>query len=148
MQAKTAVLAALAAFLAVAAAATSVVTADDGPSGPPAFRAVVHVNFADAERQAKGLKNVRNMLKAVGPDAAIEVVCHGPGINLLLKENNPSADEVRALAGRGVKFLACENTMVEKSIDRSSLLAEAGTIPSGAVEVVRQQQTGAGYFRP
>lgn len=116
-------------------------------AGAKRLRAVVHINFADAERQKKGLKNVRNILKAE-PSADVEVVCHGAGIGLVIKDENPSAAEVESLAAEGVKFLACENTLQEKSISREALLPHVSTVPSGAVEVIRRQQQGAGYFRP
>ena len=56
----------------------------------PMLKAVVHVNFADAERQGHGLKNISN----------------------------------------------------------DNLLQGITTVPSGAVEVIRKQQQGFGYFKP
>ena len=46
--------------------------------GKPMLKAVVHINFADSERQKHGLKNVTNILKEE-KGAEIEVVCHGGG---------------------------------------------------------------------
>lgn len=125
--------------------------ADDKPApkeAPKMFKAVVHVNFADAERQKHGLKNVSNMLKEVKGAAEIEVVCHGAGIALVVKDKGEHADEVARLVKAGVKFAACENTMRDKSIPKENLLPGVTTVPSGAVEVVRKQQDGYGYFKP
>lgn len=123
--------------------------ADNKPSGEgkAMFKAVVHVNFEDAERQKGGLKNVNNMLKEV-KQGEIEVVCHGKGISLLVKDKTTLAAEVEQLMKDGVKFVACENTMKEKSIKKEDLIPGVVTVPSGAVEVVRRQQDGYGYFRP
>ena len=45
--------------------------------------------------------------------------------------------------------VACENTMRQKSIRKEDLLPNVGTVPSGAVEVVRKQQRdGYAYFKP
>jgi intracellular sulfur oxidation DsrE/DsrF family protein len=120
---------------------------------PPAevvrpFKAVVHVNFSDAERQKHGLKNVSNMLKAVKTSFEIEVVCHGDGIGLLVKDQSKYAAEVERLSKEGVRFTACENTMRDRSITKDQLLPTVVTVPSGAVEVVRKQQDGYGYFKP
>lgn len=115
--------------------------------GKTMFKAVVHVNFDDAERQKHGLKNVSNMLKEV-KEADIEVVCHGGGIGLVVKEKTAHAAEVERLAKAGVRFAACENTMREKGIKKDDLLPGVATVPSGAVEVVRKQQEGYGYFKP
>jgi hypothetical protein len=53
--------------------------------GKKTLQVVVHVNFPDAQRQGHGLKNVENILKDVHEDAKVEVVCHGAGIGLLVK---------------------------------------------------------------
>jgi intracellular sulfur oxidation DsrE/DsrF family protein len=118
------------------------------PAGDkPMLKAVVHINFPDSERQKHGLKNIANILKEE-KGAEIEVVCHGGGIELLVKDKTEYADEVARLIKQGVRFVACENTMREKSIAKGDLLSGVGTVPSGVVEVLRQQQEGFGYLRP
>jgi len=119
------------------------------PKGDPKmFKGVIHVNFSDAERQKHGLKNIANMLKEVGDKFEIEVVCHGSGIGLLVKDQSQHASEVERLSKMGVRFAACENTLREKTISKVSLLPGVVTVPSGAVEVIRRQQDGYGYFKP
>lgn len=113
----------------------------------PKLRAVVHINFTDADRQKHGLKNVANILKEA-KDAEIVVVCHGGGIGLLVADQSAHPDDVGRLIKSGVRFSACENTMRDKSIPKENLLPGATTVPSGAVEVIRKQQAGYGYFKP
>lgn len=48
----------------------------------------------------------------------------------------------------GVRFAACENTLRDKSIPKENLLPGIATVPSGAVEVIRKQHEGYGYFKP
>lgn len=117
------------------------------PQEKAVYKAVIHVNFDDAERQKRGLRSVANMLNEV-KEGDIEVVCHSTGIGLLMKKKTTEAVEVERLMKAGVKFAACENTMREKSIAKDDLLPGVVTVPSGAVEVVRKQQEGYGYFRP
>ena len=135
----------LAGWLSVASAAAADPAAEG--KGKGMFKAVVHVNFTDSERQKHGLKNIANMLKEV-KTGDIEVVCHGGGIGLLVKDKSPDASEVERLMTEGVRFVACENTLKDKSIPKDSLISGVTTVPSGAVEVVRKQQDGYGYFRP
>ncbi len=112
------------------------------------LKVVVHINFSDSERQAHGLKNVSNILKAE-PSTRVEVVCHGAGINLVEKHQTANAEAVEALGKQGVCFVACENTMRQKAIRKEGLLPGVDTVPSGAVEVIRkQQQDGYAYFKP
>ena len=117
------------------------------PEGGP-LRLVVHVNFPESGTQGAGLKNVTNILKEA-PDAQVEVVCHGAGIGLVERARTDHAEAVEALVKKGVKFVACENTMRQKSIRKEDLLPGVGTVPSGAVEVLRKQQKdGFAYFKP
>ncbi len=121
-------------------------TEQDGP-----LKAVVHVNFAQTTHQKIGLKNVENILKTAGAEgikAEIEVVCHGEGIRLVEKARTELADEVAAMANQGVRFVACENTMRERSLGREDLLPNVGTVPSGAFEIVIRQRDGYSYFKP
>jgi len=113
----------------------------------PMLKAILHINFTDSERQKHGLKNITNILKAE-QGAEIEVVCHGGGIGLLVKDKTEYADEVARLIKEGVRFAACENTLRDKSIPKENLLPDVTTVPSGAVEVIRKQQEGFGYFKP
>lgn len=122
--------------------------AADSPAATDPVRAVVHVNFGDAERQGKGLKNIANILKETGEKGEIEVVAHGAGIDLLVASKTKHAEQVAELRRRGVRFVACENTLTEKSISKGELLGGVETVPSGAVEVIRKQQAGFAYFRP
>ncbi len=111
------------------------------------LNAVVHVNFEDSNRQEHALGNIENILKEV-PEAKVEVVSHGEGITLIQKSKSEHGEKIAALIKQGVKFVGCENTMKKKSIEKGDLVAGVTTVPSGAVEVLRKQQQGYGYFRP
>ncbi len=116
-----------------------------------ALKVVVHINFAQSTQQGQGLKNVENILKtatARGIKAEVEIVCHADGIGLVEKARTGFAGEVASLASRGVRFVACENTMRQRSIRKEDLLAAVGTVPSGAFEVVSLQRDGYSYFKP
>jgi intracellular sulfur oxidation DsrE/DsrF family protein len=145
-------LAALAMMLALAAALTSRPPRGGDPSqGERPLRVVVHVDFAQTTHERQGLSNITNILKAAGDDglkAEVEVVCHAEGIRLVEKARTELADEVAALADRGVRFVACENTMRQRSLAVADLLPGVATVPSGAYEIVRQQQEGYSYFKP
>jgi uncharacterized protein len=116
-----------------------------------AVKAVVHVNTAQTTHARQALKNVENILKAAGAEglkADVEIVCHGDGIRLVEKARTELAAEVAALADQGVRFVACQNTMSERSIGAEDLLPGVSTVPSGAYEIVRRQQVGYAYFKP
>lgn len=108
---------------------------------------MVHVNFAEADRQEAGLKNVAIILEEA-PDTRVVVVCHGPGIGLVVESVTGLAGRVEPLVGRGVRVVACENTMRDRSIGMEELLPGVGTVPAGAVEIIRRQRDGYAYFKP
>lgn len=112
---------------------------------------VVHINFADVVRHGNGLKNIENILKeaeAAGSPVEVEVVCHSDGIVLLEKGKTGHAGAVEVLEKKGVQFIACQNTMKQRSIRPADLLLGVTTVPSGAFEVVCRQQDGYSYFKP
>lgn len=128
-------------------AAIAVAQNETSEKGTAMFKAVVHVNYDDADRQEKMLGNIENILEGE-PKAEIEVVSHGTGMSLIQKSKAKHASKVQALITRGVRFAGCENTMKKKNIDEADLLEGVTTVPSGAVEVIKRQRDGFGYFRP
>ncbi len=115
----------------------------------PPLKALVHINFGEPERHGQGLRNIKNILREVGDQGIlIEVVCHSSGIGLLEKDRTEYTEEVSTLLGRGVQFVACENTMRKKDLQLEDLIPGVETVPSGAVEIIRRQHSGYAYFRP
>lgn len=119
-------------------------------SGP--VKAVYHVNTG-VDTVAAILNNITNHLNADGK-AAIVVVTHGPGIDFLITDAKDSRGRefsaaVSQLAGRGVDFRVCNNTLQTRNIDASRLLMEARIVPSGVAEVARlQAREGFVYLKP
>lgn len=93
------------------------------------------------------LNNVENAQKSFGAETTeIEVVAHSKGLGLLLKESEVR-ERLEKLAGTGVKFAACENTMKKKNVTKEQLLPVATTVDSGVAEVVRKQEAGWAYLK-
>lgn len=104
------------------------------------IKAVYHVNTG-VETASAILNNIKNHLDA-SPKDKIVVVTHGPGINFLLSDAKDSqgrefSGQVSALAGRGVEFRVCNNTLSTRKIDANKLLMETSIVPSGVAEVAR-----------
>jgi hypothetical protein len=101
----------------------------------------------------RGLGNIRNHL-AADPSARIVVVTNGNGIEFMLdgakdRNGNPFDVSVQELKSRGVGFSLCNNTLVQRKIDRSRVIPEADIVPSGVAEAARlQAREGFVYLRP
>jgi intracellular sulfur oxidation DsrE/DsrF family protein len=95
----------------------------------------------------KGLmRQLRNMLEAA-PTMQLEVVCHGPGMDLLMSDRSIVADKVKHFSGCGIVFLACENTITERKLDRALILPEAGYVKAGIIHIVERQEDGWSYIK-
>ena len=116
------------------------------------IKVVYHVN-SDVNTASAVLGNVRNHLNA-DPTAKITLVTHGPGIDFLLegaKDNKGRefSGMVADLAGKGVQFRVCNNTLTTRNIDPSKVAMEAKIVPSGVAEVARlQAKEGYVYLKP
>lgn len=108
---------------------------------------VIHLDEASEEKQASVLRNISHLLEEMGPGLRIELVVHGPGISVSLRDNS-LGQTVLDLLGRGVVVAACENTLRQKDISRDNLLEGVVTVPAGIAELVIRQQQGWAYVRP
>lgn len=98
-------------------------------------------NFAAILRQAK------NILNATG-DAKLEVVCHGPGLDMLMKDKTTVQKEIEELHGKfNVVFAACEATMRRRGIEKPQLLPLVIIVPLANLEFSSKQQQGWSYIK-
>ena len=110
-------------------------------------KVVVQLNTSDTLVWHGALKNISNLQTALGPNTQIELVAHGSGIGILIDGKTTQKTKIAELAASGVLFKACENTIRERKIDRSTILTQAGTVPSGVAEVVLKQEAGWAYLK-
>lgn len=112
-----------------------------------AYRAVFELTSDNPKQWTALLNNVENLRKAL-PGTAVEVVAHGPGLQLLMREHNAEvAARMEDLAKQGVVFAACQNTMKRMNVSPDQLSPFAQTVDSGVAEIVRKQQAGWAYLR-
>jgi hypothetical protein len=135
-----------------ASGCASVSQAPAAQSASAPVRVVYHLTLGLDEAQ-RGMGNVRNHL-AADPAARIVVVGNGNGIEFMLdgakdRNGNPFDVSIQELKARGVEFRLCNNTLVQRKIDRARVVAEADIVPSGVAEAARlQAREGFVYLRP
>jgi intracellular sulfur oxidation DsrE/DsrF family protein len=114
-------------------------------------KVVYHVN--DSDNAIAAMRNIGNHIDA-SPSVKIVVVTHSKGIDFLLNEakdknGNPYEPIVQRLKDKGVDFRVCNNTLVSRKIDASSVIREASIVPSGVAEIGRlQAKEGYVYLKP
>ncbi len=142
-------------FIATLALALASTLAFIGPAQAQAtqqVKVVYHIN-TDVNTVPAILNNIRNHMNA-DPKAKIVVVTHGPGINFLLQDAKDSqgrefSGTVSDLAGKGIEFRVCNNTLTSRNISPDRLLMETKVVPSGVAEVARLQALeGYVYLKP
>ena len=111
-----------------------------------ARRIIYDVATADTAQQA-GLMRQLNNVKRGWPDAQIEVVVHGKGLDMLLTGKAYKAPAIKELQTKGVVFAACENTMRFRKVTAAELLPGVKTVPMAIGEIVTKQQEGWGYIK-
>ncbi len=84
---------------------------------------------------------------SVAPDTKFEVVCHGGGLNMLLKKTCVIQDQIKMYADQGVSFVACEFAMKKRNVTKEDLVDGAGTVISGVLEIAKKQQEGWSYIK-
>ncbi len=92
------------------------------------------------------IRQFKNILKE-DPTVKLAVVCHGPGIEMLMKEKTVVYPSIQELSKKGVEFVACENTMVEKKMEKIQLVDGLKYVKAGIIEVAKRQQEGWSYIK-
>ncbi|MGE0772677.1 MAG: DsrE family protein [Cyclobacteriaceae bacterium] len=106
---------------------------------------VLHLQSSDTLVYKSVVNQVGNIKKAI-PDATIELVCHGPGIDFL-KKGSVYVEKIQRLKLSQVTFAGCEFTMKQKNINKGDLVAYAITVPYGLVEIIHKQKEGWAYVK-
>lgn len=108
---------------------------------------VVHLAETGSDRHEAVLRNVLNLRADLGPDVPVELVAHGPGVELLTGESG-LATGVAQLVSVGVHAVACLNTLASRALAPEALLDGVGTTTSGMGHLARRQLEGWAYVRP
>jgi hypothetical protein len=109
-------------------------------------RIVMQLTSGDTLVHKNLMRQIKNILEAA-PVARIEVVCHGPGMDLLMSDRSIVAGKVKEFVGKGVTFLACDNTIRERQLDPTKVLPEAGHVKAGIIHIVERQEDGWSYIK-
>ena len=109
-------------------------------------KVVIQLSSEDTLVHKSLLRQLNNILTAA-PGSKIEVVCHGPGINMLVTDKTTVHSKIEEMKIKGVLFMACENTLRERNISKDKIIPEAGFVPSALVEIIARQEEGWSYIK-
>lgn len=105
-------------------------------------------DFTEGDTASFGImvRHARSIMDLTG-NAKLEVVCHGPGLNMLMTNKTTVLKEIEELDRLHVIFAACEVTMKRRGIDKSQLIPQATTVPAAILELSSKQQDGWSYIK-
>lgn len=107
---------------------------------------IFQITTEDTLAQKALMKQLNNIL-TLAPDTKLEVVCHGPGLNMLVSGKTIVQDKVQQMKKKGVEFVACEFSMSERNIPKDKIIPEAGFVKGGIIEIVTKQEEGWSYIK-
>jgi len=111
-------------------------------------RVVFHVTDADPAKWNIVLNNAGNVQDELGKDKVIiEIVTHGPGINMLKGESKVTSRLAQAM-DRNIGLYACENTMRAANVTKADMYSGISYAASGVAHIIRRQEEGWTYLRP
>jgi len=113
------------------------------------YRVVLHLDEGGKAKGDMVFRNIENLLNDLGEDnVQIELVTNGEGVIALFKSLNWHGDQVTQLAARGVRFVACAQSLRQLGIAQDALLDTVEMVPTGVGELVRKQAEEWAYIRP
>jgi len=123
------------------------VAAEVTAQGKTSHKVLMQLSSSDTLAWKGLMNNIKNMKATWGDSVAIEVVVHGPGIGLLMKEKTNQLDMIIDFKSKGVVFNVCENTLADRKISKESIIPEAGFVKSAVVEIILKQEQGWTYIK-
>jgi uncharacterized protein len=119
----------------------------ESSSAQQPLRIAFDFNKPDTASFSTVLRHAKNLM-ILRPNSSLEIVCHGQGLDMLLKDKSTVQREIEELsASYHVVFSACEATMKRRGIDKSQLLTQATIVPTATLELALKQQDGWSYIK-
>lgn len=101
---------------------------------------------ADTSSFATVMRHAKSIMDLTG-NARLEIVCHGPGLDMLIKNRTTVQKEIEELSKLNVVFAACEVTMKRRGVDKSQLVPKVITVPAAILEISSKEQDGWSYVK-
>jgi hypothetical protein len=111
-------------------------------------RIVIHMTESSPEKWNIVLNNASNVRDELGKDnVQIEIVTHGPGINML-KMESVVGTRLKTALDNGISLVACEFTMRAAKVTKDDMYEGISYAPSGVARIIERQADGWYYLRP
>ena len=111
------------------------------------YKVVFHVD--ELNKWELLLKNVSNLLDAIDVNEhSIEVLANSEAVTFYDSNFNPYISVIENLNSKGVKFIACNNSLIANKIKKEDLICFIEIVPVGVLELINKQSEGYAYIKP
>jgi intracellular sulfur oxidation DsrE/DsrF family protein len=111
------------------------------------YKVVFDMSSKDTVNQQAIIREI-GLITGATPDAKLEIVIYGQGLDLAVKDRSPQQAAVQKLiADNKASFKVCAMTMKRNNIDKSQLVPGVEVVPDGIYEIISKQQQGWGYIK-
>ena len=111
------------------------------------YKVVFDMSSRDTVNQQAIVREIA-LITGANPDAKLEVVIYGQGLDLAVKDRSGQQSAVqKIIAENKATFKVCAMTMKRNNIDNTQLVPGVEVVPDGIYEIVSKQQEGWGYIK-
>ena len=111
------------------------------------YKVVFDMSSRDSINQQAIVREI-GLITDASPDAKLEVVIYGQGLELAIKNRSSQQPAVEKLiASNKASFKVCAMTMKRNNIDNTQIVPGVEIVPDGIYEIISKQQAGWGYIK-
>ena len=115
----------------------------------PHYKALYYLNESDPKKIKMTLRNIDNAFEdpRLKGKLEVELVAYSDGY-IVYDKNGPYEEILKKLQQKGVILAQCNNTLVERKIDRATLFPFISFVPSANGEIIIRQSEGWATIHP
>jgi uncharacterized protein len=111
------------------------------------YKVVFDMSSRDTVNQQAIVREI-GLITGASPDAKLEVVIYGQGLDLAIKDRSPQQSAIqKIITDNKASFKVCAMTMKRNNIEPSQLVPGVEVVPDGIYEIISKQQEGWGYIK-
>src|SRR5450432_184928 len=111
------------------------------------YKVVFDMSSRDSVNQQAIIREI-GLITDASPDAKLEVVIYGQGLDLVVKDRSAlQAAVAKLIADNKASFKVCAMTLKRNNIDKSQLVPGVEVVPDGIYEIISKQREGWGYIK-
>ena len=111
------------------------------------YKVVFDMSSKDTVNQ-QAVTRAIGLIKGASPEAKLEVVVYGQGLDLVVKGHSSQQAAVEQLiADNKASFKVCAMTLKRNNLTKDQLVPGVEIVPDGIYEIISKQRDGWGYIK-